>query len=79
MILQEVDDRLSSPLLDRALDGVEWVFWIGHLQAVAVLVELSLGHAEDVGVAAVQSNNITIAPIPQAQLRVCFFEQLRES
>ena len=79
MRAEEHDDRLPSTLHDLPLDRMKRIIWIGLLESVAVEVELSFGETEDVRITAVQSHNITIAPILQVQLRVCFSQQLRES
>lgn len=48
LILQEVDHCLPASFLNRALGGMKGIGWILDLESVAVLVDLSLRHAEDV-------------------------------
>lgn len=70
MVSEEIDHRLPPALLDRPLDRMERIFWVRHLESVAIEIELSLRHAEDIGMASIERHNVTEAALPKPKFRV---------
>ena len=65
VIAEEIDHRLPPALLDRPLDRMERIFWVRHLEAIAIEIELALRHAQDVGVAAIERDDVTVPTHPK--------------